>query len=105
MSFFIVAGKGDTTVDVFAYDVNQQILVNKLSSYTLKDTTQMFNMLPKAGVDVNVNEIARAVRIGTNKTLDHHAFRIPMKGGFQEEFFPPFMSNKPANTAAEWAAG
>ena len=105
MSYFIVGGKGDNNVDFYSYDPSTQAVCNKVGSYRFKDTTQALNMLPKHGVDVNVNEIGRCVRIGFEKTLNHHAFRIPMKGGFQDEFYPPFMSNKAANTAEAWASG
>jgi hypothetical protein len=56
--------------------------VIKVGDFQFKDSTTHFNMLPKWGVDVNVNELGKAVRIGTEKTLAHFAFRIPMKGGF-----------------------
>ena len=63
-------------------------------------------MLPKHNVDCTKNELARGVRSGAKKQLEFYSFIIPSRqGGFQESFYPPFISPEPANTAEEWAKG
>lgn len=63
-------------------------------------------MMPKSVVDISKQEVMRAVRLTNTNKLEVIQLNIPSKvGGFNQEYYPPFNSNEPSNTAEAWAAG
>lgn len=62
--------------------------------------------MPKWCLDVERHEVDRFVRMTNTGIIDYVSFRLPSRtGNFQEDLYPPFFSNTPASTYAEWAAG
>ena len=48
----------------------------------------------------------KCARVNANKTLEVLSAYLPSKsGGFNQDYYPPFMSNEAANTAEDWCAG
>ena len=106
LNFFVVAGRGDSQAEFYAYDNNSEALIDKVSSYKFNDVTQFFTMLPKASVDCNVNEVGRCVRVGQKKTLEYFSLKIPSRiGGYNKEYYPPFIANTVSSQATDWIAG
>jgi len=106
LGYFALAGRGDSQVEFYQYDPTTENMIDKLSSYKFNDVTTFFTMLPKESIDCNKNEIGRCARIGQKKWLEHYSFNIPSRlGGYNKEFYPPFIGNNSSNTAAEWISG
>lgn len=77
-----------------------------LSDYMHNTPQKGIYMLPKWALDVDKHEVDRCVRLTNGQTIEYVSFRLPNRTGqFQEELYPPFPSNKPANSYGEWASG
>lgn len=73
--------------------------------YKGKDLTRGFSFLPKRGLDLANNEIAKGVRLTTNH-IEYVSFKVPRRGGgFQPDLYPPIRSQEPAMTAADYFGG
>ena len=73
--------------------------------YKGKDLTRGFSFLPKRGLDLNNNEIAKAVRLTTNH-IEYVSFKVPRRGGgFQPDLYPPIRAQDPAISADDYFGG
>lgn len=63
-------------------------------------------MLPKWSLDPTKHEVGRSARYLADNSLDYISFRLPNRTGvFQEELYPPFMSNEASNDFESWNSG
>lgn len=62
--------------------------------------------MPKRGLDVNQNEIARFYKLHTKGLCEVIPFTVPRKSElFQDDLYPDTIGDTPALTAEEWMAG
>lgn len=101
-----MAGRGDNNAEFYALDTSAEKIVDKLGDYKFNDNNLFFTLMDKQVVDCNNNELQRAVRIGSKSTCEVYSFHIPSKqGGFNKDYFPPFISSKAVNEAEAWIGG
>ena len=106
LGYFVLAGRGDQNIEFYTVNTSETKMVDKLGEYKFNDTNVLFTMMHKSVVDCNLNELGRAVRVGQKKTCETFSLSIPSKqGGFNSEYYPPFLSNEKVNTAEEWIGG
>jgi len=87
-----VSGKGESSTTIFQYNSANPNLIDNLGVYKGKDLTRGFSFLPKRGLDLANNEIAKGVRLTTNH-IEYVSFKVPRRGGgFQPDLYPPIRS-------------
>ena len=61
---------------------------------------------PEARVMDTDSQIIVAVNVTNVGTLEVLAMRIPSRvGGFNQDYYPPFVANEPSSKAEDWCAG
>ena len=87
-----VSGKGESATSIFQFNTSNPNLIDSLGVYRGKDLTRGFSFLPKRGLDLANNEIAKGVRLTTNH-IEYVSFKVPRRGGgFQPDLYPPIRS-------------
>jgi len=100
-----VAGKGESAVSFFQYSTTSPQLIDFLGVYKGKDPQKGFSFLPKRALDMENNEVNRAVRL-TATTVEYVHFKVPRKAaGFQQDLYPPVRSLAPAMKFEDYIAG
>jgi coronin-1B/1C/6 len=100
-----VSGKGESATSIFQYNSSNPNLIDSLGVYRGKDLTRGFSFLPKRGLDLANNEIAKGVRLTTNH-IEYVSFKVPRRGGgFQPDLYPPIRSQEAAMTAEDYFGG
>ena len=99
-----VAGKGDTNIRYFEID-DAEPYQYYISQYSGKDQQRGLAMVPKRGLDLAGNEIARFLRL-VQTAVEPVSFSVPRKGDqFQDDLYPPSFSGRPSMSCAEWFSG
>lgn len=76
-----------------------------LTSYSGKEGTHYFYMLPKHAVDPLRKEVVRGLRF-TGKAAEFITFKLPRKEAeFSQDLYPPHRATTPALSFDEWAKG
>ena len=106
-SMFIMAGRGDNTTSIYNFDRSSPTILNLVQMNNFLSTThKAFTIMPKHVVDVRNQEVMRAARVTNVGTLEVLAMRIPSRvGGFNQDYYPPFVANEPSSKAEDWSAG
>lgn len=100
------SGRGDGSIQFFQYDTATPGLITPLGKFSHGQACKSFTMLPKWTLDPNKHEVGRCCRYLSDNSLDYIAFRLPNRTGvFQEDLYPPFEANQPANDFQTWNAG
>lgn len=100
------SGRGDGSVQFFQYGSNVPGTIAFLGKFSHGQACKSFCLLPKWSLDPNKHEVGRSCRFLADNSLDYISFRLPNRTGvFQEELYPPFMSNEASNNFESWNAG
>ncbi|VEL29224.1 unnamed protein product [Protopolystoma xenopodis] len=100
-----LCGKGDSTIRYFEI-TDEEPYVHFINMLTSSDPQRGMGWMPKRGLDVNQNEIARFYKLHTKGLCEVIPFTVPRKSGlFQEDLYPDTAGDTPSLTAEEWATG
>ncbi|CAL8094712.1 unnamed protein product [Calicophoron daubneyi] len=100
-----LCGKGDSTIRYFEI-TDEEPYVHFINMLTSSDPQRGMGWMPKRGLDVNQNEIARFYKLHTKGLCEVISFTVPRKSElFQDDLYPDTIGDTPALTAEEWMAG
>eukprot|EP00499_Haloplacidia_sp_CaronLabIsolate_P001712 CAMPEP_0196780620 /NCGR_PEP_ID=MMETSP1104-20130614/8206_1 /TAXON_ID=33652 /ORGANISM="Cafeteria sp., Strain Caron Lab Isolate" /LENGTH=438 /DNA_ID=CAMNT_0042150833 /DNA_START=33 /DNA_END=1349 /DNA_ORIENTATION=+ len=100
-----LAGKGDGNIRYYEV-VDEAPYAYPISDYRSTVSCKGITMLPKRSVDVGRVEIARFLKLTSNKRVEPISFICPRKAdSFQADLYPPAYAGMPALSAAEWFSG
>eukprot|EP00028_Trichosphaerium_sp_Am-I-7-wt_P000982 CAMPEP_0168529116 /NCGR_PEP_ID=MMETSP0405-20121227/13699_1 /TAXON_ID=498012 /ORGANISM="Trichosphaerium sp, Strain Am-I-7 wt" /LENGTH=180 /DNA_ID=CAMNT_0008552743 /DNA_START=1 /DNA_END=543 /DNA_ORIENTATION=+ len=99
-----LAGKGDGNIRYYEITDSEKT-VYSLAEYKSNKPARGMGFMPKRGVNVSKNEIARFYKVH-EKFVEPISFIVPRKSDlFQEDIFPDCSSAEPALTCEEWKGG
>uniref|UniRef100_A0A915ITI8 Coronin n=1 Tax=Romanomermis culicivorax TaxID=13658 RepID=A0A915ITI8_ROMCU len=100
-----LCGKGDSNVRY--YEVNDDPpFVHFINVYGTSEPQRGIGFMPKRGLNVNENEIARIYKCTNKGLIDVLKFFVPRKSElFQDDLYPDTKSAVPALSADEWMGG
>jgi coronin-1B/1C/6 len=98
-----LAGKGDGNIRYMEYENDK---FEDLSEYKSADPQRGVAFVPKRGVNMHENEVARAYKTVNDSYIEPISFIVPRRAEtFQDDIYPPTTGLKPAMTSAEWFGG
>ncbi len=99
-----LAGKGDGNIRYYEI-VEDSPYFHYLSEYKSAAPQKGIGFFPKRVVNVGECEIARALKLHTNK-VEPISFRVPRKSDiFQDDLFPDTYAGEPSLSLDEWLEG
>lgn len=102
-SMLFLAGKGDGNIRYYEYENDS---FEYLSEYKSADAQRGFAFVPKRGVNLHENEIARGYKTVNDSYIEPISFIVPRRAeSFQEDIYPPTVGLKPAVSGKEWFGG
>eukprot|EP00290_Baffinella_frigidus_P008925 CAMPEP_0180122350 /NCGR_PEP_ID=MMETSP0986-20121125/3528_1 /TAXON_ID=697907 /ORGANISM="non described non described, Strain CCMP2293" /LENGTH=412 /DNA_ID=CAMNT_0022061531 /DNA_START=261 /DNA_END=1495 /DNA_ORIENTATION=+ len=103
-SLLYLGGKGDTNIRYFEID-DAEPYQYFLTQFQGKGPQRGLCMVPRKALDVEVNEVARFVRL-TQNAMEPVSFTVPRKGDqFQEDLYPDTFAGRAALGSEEWLGG
>jgi len=100
-----LAGKGDSNIRFFEVTKDAPF-VHYLSLFQSNTPQRGMGWIPKRGVDVTKNEIARFYKLHNNGLCEVIPFTVPRKSElFQDDLFPETASDQPAISADDFFDG
>ena len=98
-----LAGKGDGNIRYMEYENDK---FEDLSEYKSADPQRGVAFVPKRGVNMHENEVARAYKTVNDSYIEPISFIVPRRAEtFQDDIYPPTTGLKPAMSSAEWFGG
>jgi len=100
-----LTGKGDSVIRYFEYSPEDKAVhyINRLDS---SDPQRGIGWMPKRGVNVNQNEIARCYKLHNKNLCEVIPFTVPRKSElYQDDLYPDTAADVPAISAEEWLEG
>lgn len=98
-----LAGRGDGNIRYYEYEHDK---FEYLSEYKSSDPQRGVAFVPKRGVNMHENEVARAYKTVNDNYIEPISFIVPRRAEtFQEDIYPPTTGLKPAVSAKEWFDG
>ncbi|RMZ81629.1 hypothetical protein DV737_g2365, partial [Chaetothyriales sp. CBS 132003] len=98
-----LAGKGDGNIRYYEYENDK---FEYLSEYKSADPQRGIAFLPKRGVNMHENEVARAYKTVSDTYIEPISFIVPRRSEtFQDDIYPPTVGLKPAMSSKEWFDG
>jgi coronin-1B/1C/6 len=98
-----LAGRGDGNIRYYEYEHDR---FEYLSEYKSADPQRGVAFVPKRGVNLHENEVARAYKTVNDNYVEPISFIVPRRAEtFQEDIYPPTTGLKPAVSAKEWFDG
>ncbi|KAJ9608796.1 Coronin-like protein crn1 [Cladophialophora chaetospira] len=98
-----LAGRGDGNIRYYEYEQNR---FEYLSEYKSSDPQRGVAFVPKRGVNLHENEVARAYKTVNDSYIEPISFIVPRRAEtFQEDIYPPTTGLKPAVSGKEWFDG
>lgn len=80
--------------------------VHFIDTMTTSDPQRGIGWMPKRGLDVNHNEIARFYKLHARGFCEVIPFTVPRKSVlYQDDLYPDTVSDTPSLSADEWMAG
>jgi coronin-1B/1C/6 len=99
-----LAGKGDGNIRYYEI-VDEPPYFHYLTEFKSATPQKGMGFLPKRALNIGECEIARALKLHTNK-VEPISFRVPRKSdAFADDIFPDTFSGEPALTPAQWLGG
>lgn len=99
-------GKGDGNLRYYEVDLGEKSECFFLSEFKSNISCKGMCFIPKRAVNVNENEISRALKITSNGTVEPLSFKVPRRSEmFQDDLFPPCFNGEPSVSAEEWLGG
>eukprot|EP01113_Clastostelium_recurvatum_P044228 TRINITY_DN7444_c0_g1_i1.p1 TRINITY_DN7444_c0_g1~~TRINITY_DN7444_c0_g1_i1.p1 ORF type:complete len:480 (+),score=169.74 TRINITY_DN7444_c0_g1_i1:92-1441(+) len=103
-NILFLAGKGDGNIRYYEI-VDEAPFFYYLSEFKSATPQRGLAFIPKRAVNVSECEVARALKLSTNK-MEPISFRVPRKSDiFQDDLYPDTYAGEPSLTAEEWAGG
>ncbi|CAH8483915.1 unnamed protein product [Heterobilharzia americana] len=100
-----LCGKGDSTIRYFEI-TDEEPYIHYINMLTSSDPQRGMGWMPKRGLDVNQNEIARFYKLHAKGLCEVIPFTVPRKSElFQDDLYPDTIGDVPALTAEEWMSG
>src|ERR1700761_2899993 len=102
--FFLLLTKGsDGNIRYFEYENDK---FEFLSEYKSADPQRGIAFVPKRGVNVHENEVARAYKTVNDSWVEPISFIVPRRAEvFQTDIYPPTIGLKAGATSGEWFDG
>ncbi|KAI9864062.1 MAG: Coronin-like protein crn1 [Trichoglossum hirsutum] len=98
-----LAGKGDGNIRYFEYENDSFVY---LSEYQSSEPQRGIGFIPKRGVNLHENEVARAYKTVKDAYIEPISFIVPRRAeSFQNDIYPPTAGSRPGLSAAGWFAG
>jgi coronin-1B/1C/6 len=102
-SCLYLAGRGDGNIRYFEIENDK---FEFLSEYKSADPQRGVAFMPKRGVNMHENEIARAYKTVNDGYVEPVSFIVPRRSdNFQDDIYPPTLGLTPAMSSSEWLAG
>ncbi|KAJ5669940.1 coronin-like protein crn1 [Penicillium maclennaniae] len=102
-SCLYLAGRGDGNIRYFEIENDK---FEFLSEYKSADPQRGVAFMPKRGVNMHENEIARAYKTINDGYIEPISFIVPRRSdNFQDDIYPPTLGLTPAMSSSEWLAG
>uniref|UniRef100_A0A5S6QRW6 Coronin n=1 Tax=Trichuris muris TaxID=70415 RepID=A0A5S6QRW6_TRIMR len=100
-----LCGRGDSNIRY--YEVNSDPpFVHYINTYTSPEPQRGIGFMPKRGLNVDENEIARIYKCTNKGLVEILQFFVPRKSEmFQEDLYPDTVGTVPAISAEEWFNG
>ncbi|KAL2861107.1 coronin [Aspergillus lucknowensis] len=102
-SCLYLAGRGDGNIRYFELENDK---FEYLSEYKSADPQRGIAFMPKRGVNMHENEVARAFKTVNDTYIEPISFIVPRRAeSFQDDIYPPTIGLKPAMGPSEWLSG
>jgi len=103
-SLLFLPGKGDGNIRL--YEITDEApYLHHLSEYRSPLPQKGLAFMPKRALDTSACEIARALKLGTQR-VDSISFRLPHNPDlFEEDFYPDTYAGVPSISLEDWMAG
>ncbi|KAJ5533003.1 hypothetical protein N7494_009555 [Penicillium frequentans] len=102
-SMLYLAGRGDGNIRYFEIENDK---FEFLSEYKSADPQRGVAFMPKRGINMHDNEIARAFKTVNDGYIEPVSFIVPRRSEtFQEDIYPPTVGLTPAMGPSEWFGG
>uniref|UniRef100_A0A0X3NY91 Coronin n=1 Tax=Schistocephalus solidus TaxID=70667 RepID=A0A0X3NY91_SCHSO len=104
-NLIFLVGKGDCSIRYFEI-TDEEPFVYFIDTLTSTDPQRGMGWMPKRGLDVNQNEIARFYKLHAKGLCEVISFTVPRKSVlYQDDLYPDTVSDMPALSAEEWMSG
>ncbi|KAJ5160916.1 uncharacterized protein N7482_007920 [Penicillium canariense] len=98
-----LAGRGDGNIRYFELENDK---FEYLSEYKSADPQRGVAFMPKRGVNMHENEVARAFKTVSDGYVEPVSFIVPRRSeNFQDDIYPPTIGVTPAMGPSEWLSG
>ncbi|EIT75120.1 actin-binding protein Coronin, containing WD40 repeat protein [Aspergillus oryzae 3.042] len=98
-----LAGRGDGNIRYFELENDK---FEYLAEYKSADPQRGIAFMPKRGVNMHENEVARAFKTVGDTYIEPISFIVPRRAEtFQDDIYPPTVGLTPAMSPSEWFAG
>ncbi|KAJ5585597.1 Actin-binding protein [Penicillium hispanicum] len=102
-SCLYLAGRGDGNIRYFELENDK---FEFLSEYKSADPQRGIAFMPKRGVNMHENEVARAFKTVNDSYIEPISFIVPRRAEhFQDDIYPPTIGLTPAMGPSEWLGG
>ncbi|GES56867.1 coronin-like protein crn1 [Aspergillus terreus] len=98
-----LAGRGDGNIRYFELENDK---FEYLAEYKSADPQRGIGFMPKRGVNIHENEVARAYKTVNDTYIEPISFIVPRRSeNFQDDIYPPTTGLKAAMGPTEWLEG
>ncbi|KAJ5773790.1 hypothetical protein N7457_008686 [Penicillium paradoxum] len=98
-----LAGRGDGNIRYFELENDK---FEFLSEHKSADPQRGVAFMPKRGVNMHENEVARAYKTVNDQYIEPVSFIVPRRSeNFQDDIYPPTLGVTPAMSSSEWLSG
>ncbi|CAI7655218.1 unnamed protein product [Penicillium glandicola] len=98
-----LAGRGDGNIRYFELENDK---FEFLSEHKSADPQRGVAFMPKRGVNMHENEVARAYKTVNDQYIEPVSFIVPRRSeNFQDDIYPPTAGVTPAMSSSEWLSG
>ncbi|CAG8151342.1 unnamed protein product [Penicillium salamii] len=98
-----LAGRGDGNIRYFELENDK---FEFLSEHKSADPQRGVAFMPKRGVNMHENEVARAYKTVNDQYIEPVSFIVPRRSeNFQDDIYPPTTGVAPAMSCSEWLGG
>ncbi|KAJ5452610.1 hypothetical protein N7445_000793 [Penicillium cf. griseofulvum] len=102
-SMLYLAGRGDGNIRYFELENDK---FEFLSEHKSADPQRGVAFMPKRGVNMHENEVARAYKTVNDQYIEPVSFIVPRRSeNFQDDIYPPTAGVTPAMSSSEWLGG
>ncbi|KAL5972238.1 Coronin-1B [Taenia solium] len=104
-NLIFLCGKGDSSMRYFEV-TDDDPYIFFIDTMTSSDPQRGIGWMPKRGLNVNQNEIARFYKLHTRGFCEVIPFTVPRKSVlYQDDLYPDTVGDTPALSADEWMSG